>query len=166
MTRQLSNVSDEATEVQNTTGQFSPVLEIQPDRGMALIILGNVNSGEEAGIPIFADLRDSNDDPLPVDSGIRLEFQSKSADSRSVISHQHTNIRNYRNLSVDKQQNVEYIDSIKHKLKNTDAAREEGRVPQVEVTDTDTFFITVDSDTQIDWANSRLYIDRNAVREV
>lgn len=166
MTRQLSNVSDEANEVQNTTGQFDPILEIQPDRGLALVILGMVNSGDEVGIPIYADLRDSNDDPLPVDSGLRLEFEAKSDDSRTVISHGFENILNYINRGIAEQQNEEYVDSVKHKLKNSDAALANNRIPQVEITHTDTLYVTVKSDTEVDWTNSRIYFDRNAVREV
>ncbi|GAA0648742.1 hypothetical protein [Salarchaeum japonicum] len=166
MTKQLSNISDIATEKQNVPGQMTPVLEISPDDGLGLIIRGMVAQGSEAGIPIYADLRDSDGDPLPTDTAIALEYEAPSMDKADTVSFIQDNIRAYNSLAIDEQQNVENIDAVKHVLKGTQEAQAEGKVPTVQVRDIDSLYVSLKGDTQIDWAQSALYVDKNAVRQV
>jgi hypothetical protein len=156
MTKQLSNISSEATELTNTTGTRSPILEIQPDDGLVFLIDAMVSRGNEMGIPIFAELKDSNDDDLPQDTEIALEFETPNDDQAYAVTEPKQNIRAYNSLSVKDQQNEEYIDAIKHVLKGQGLA----------VEDVDKLYVSIDSSEQIDWSNSRLTISENAVQEV
>lgn len=158
MTRQLSNISDEATQRTNTTGVMSPILEIQPDDGLAFIIDAMVSRGSEAGIPIFGGFYDSNGDPLPQDTRVALQFESPNDDDRQTVTEPYEHIRDYNTLDIKDQQNEEYIDAIKHVLKGS----------KLVVEDVDKLYVSIESSAQIDWsqAGSRLTISENAVREV
>lgn len=153
---QISNISKEATEVTNTTGVMDPILEVEPTDGTAFVIDANVRRGSQAGIPIFADLRDSNDNQLPQDTEIVLQFQGPADADRTSVTEKKENIRAYNTLTIKNQQNEEYIDSVKHVLKGS------GLV----VEDVDTLYVSIKSSAQIDWSNSRLTISENAVMEV
>lgn len=166
MTKQLSNISDEATERTNVVDVMSPILEFQPDDGLGLVILGMVAQGDENGFPVYLDLRDANDDPLPVDTSVSFQYKAPSADDRTTVTDVHDHIRSYNSLTIDEQQNVENIDQVKHVLKGTEELLEKGETPTVQIRDIDRFFLSINASTQIDWTNSRAYIDRNAVRQV
>jgi len=154
--KQLSNISSEATEQTNTAGTRTPILEIQPDDGLTFLIDGQVARGNERGIPIFAELKDSSGDDLPQDTEIALEFETPNDDQAYAVTEPKKNIRAYNTLSVKEQQNEEYIDAIKHTLKGGGLA----------VEDVDRLYVSIKSSAQIDWSNSRLTISENAVREV
>lgn len=167
MTKQLSNFSDIATEMTNVPAadELSPILKISPEEGLALLIKGMVETGSAKGVPIYADLRDSNDDQLPTDTSIALQYKQKGSDDRQTVSHVQDHIRSYNTLDVDAQQNEENIDAVKHVLKGTEEALDEGVMPKIGVRHIDNFYISINSSTKIDWANSRIYVDRNAVSE-
>jgi len=158
MGKTLSNISSEATEVTNTTGVLTPILELQPEDGLVLILLNMVAKGDEAGIPIAARLQDSNENDLPLDSDFALGFEAPSDDDFTVVSEVRDNIEPYRQLSLKEQFNERFIDATKTELKG-DATRLVAR-------DVDTIYVLVDSSSQIDWSNSRLTINEKAVREV
>ncbi|UWG46580.1 VP7/VP16-like Major capsid protein [Halanaeroarchaeum sp. HSR-CO] len=167
MTKQISNAHEYADERTNVTGQMTPILGVSPDEGLALIIRGMVAAGSDRGIPIFADLQDSNGDPLPEDTEIALRYDAPGLDQPQVVSFIWDHIRPYRSLSINEQMDEDkYLDQTKHVLKNTDQALRKGEVPQVNVRDIDELQVAINSSVQIDWSNSKLYFDRNAVREV
>ena len=156
MGKSISNISTVATERTNITGTLDPILEVQPKDGTELVIRNGVERGEQArGIPVYADLQDSNGDPLPLDTKVAIEFERPADDSPTVISEPLENIRSYRSLDIKDQQDADYVDRVKHILK--------GRGVLVE--DTDRLYISVESSVEIDWANSRLQFDENAVTE-
>lgn len=156
MGKQINNQSDVATEETNIVDTTDPILAIEPDDGTVLIISANVSRGTEPGIPIIADLKDSNGDPLPQDTEMVLQFEGPTDDSEYAVSLRKDSIRAYNTLDIKDQQNEEYVDRIKHELK--------GR--ELIVEDTDTFYVSIKSTKQIDWSKSRLTIDENAVAEV
>ena len=166
MTKQLSNATSYATERTNVTGVMSPILTFQPDDGLMLVIRGMVSAGEERGFPVYADLRDSNDDPLPEDTELSFRYKSPQMDAAQTVTHPIDHIRPWNSLTLNEQQDDEFIDRTKIELKNTDQALAQGEIPQVRVRDIDELRVSVNSSAQIDWSNSRLYVDRNAVREV
>lgn len=167
MTKQLSNFSDIATEIQNVpaSDELSPILKISPEEGLGLLIRGMVETGSAKGIPIYADLRDANGNQLPTKTSIALQFKPKGSDDRQTVSHVQDHIRSYNTLSVDAQQNKENIDAVKHVLKGTEDALENGQMPKLGVRHIDNFYISINSSMKIDWSQSRIYVDRNAVRE-
>lgn len=152
----LSNISDVATEETNTAGVRTPILVIEPEDGTSLFFRNSVPRGDAPGIPIYAKLRDSNGDPLPQDTNIVLTFQAPSMDDPISVSVPRKNIRPYRGLSIEQQQNEEYIDRIKHELKG----------PMLEVEDVEEIRVEILSSKQIDWANSRLQFAESGVKEV
>jgi hypothetical protein len=154
--RPLSNVSGEASTDTNVTGQMDPVLSWSPTDGLAWRIAAAVAKGSDVGIPVFADLRDSNDDPLPQDTDASLQFERPTDDDRTTVTDPFRNIRPYNDLSVKNQQNEEYIDQIKHVLRGNELV----------VRDIDTLYVSINSSQQIDWSNSRLTISEKAVNEV
>lgn len=156
MARNLSNISDIVTEQTNTPGVMDPVLEAVPKDGTRLVIKNQVERGDAAGIPIYAELQDDDGDDLPQDTRLALMFETPTDDSPRVVSEPMENIRPYRTLSIRDQQNKEYIDSIKHRLKGN----------ALEVEDVDRLYVAIESDTEIDWSNSRLEFESAAVKEV
>ena len=157
----LSNISEEATEQTNTTGVLSPILEIQPTRGNMLVIENGVERGQQSrGLPIYASLQDSGGNDLPADTEVQLQFEGPQDDSPTTVSIPLKNIRPYRSLSIADQQNIDWIDRVKHILKNVSANG------GLTVSDVDTLYVSINSSTQIDWSNSRLDFDEDAVREV
>lgn len=167
MTKQISNAHEYATEETNVTGQMTPILGVSPDQGLTLIFRGMVAAGSDKGIPIYADLQDSNGDPLPEDTEIALRYDAPGLDQPEVVSFPWDHIRPYRSLTINEQMDEDkYLDRTKHVLKNTDQALERGEVPAVNVRDIDELQVAAESSAQIDWTNSKLYFDRNAVQEV
>lgn len=153
----LTNISEIATQVTNITGTMDPILEIQPKDGTVLVIENfNPRGDEEIGIPIFAELKDQNGNDLPQDSEMALEYEKAADDKARVVTETFDNINPYRSLSIQDQQNTDYIDAVKHVL--------QGRAIVVE--QTDTLYVSLDSDTEIDWNNSRLQFAERNVREV
>lgn len=166
MTKQLSNATSYATEEQNVTGVLSPILRFTPDDGLMLVIRGMVTAGDERGFPLYMDLRDSNDDPLPEDTRVVFQYKAPSMDDPQTVTHPLDHIRPWNALTLNEQQDEEYIDRTKVELKNTDSALAQGEIPKVKVRDIDEFRLSIDSSAEVDWSNTRVYIDRNAVREV
>ena len=166
MTKQLSNAHEYATEETNTTGVLSPILTISPEDGVGLEILGMIAKGKERGFPIYGQFKDGSDDFLPEDTTFAVQYEAPGMDDARTVTHPLDHIRPYNALTLNEQQDEEKIDAVKHVLKNTDQALQEGEVPTVGIRDIDELRIVVNASSQIDWSNSRLYIDRNAVREV
>ena len=167
MAKQLSNASDIATELTNVVDVMSPILDFQPKDGLALIIKGIVQQGEEVGIPIYADLKDVDGNPLPTgETTVALQFKAPGDDDRTTVSHPLTNIRAYNTLSISEQQNVEHIDAVKHTLKGTQEAVDAGKMPRLGFNYRQHAYVSIKCPKQIDWTQSSLYIDRNAVEQV
>lgn len=152
----LSNISDNATEQPNIPGVVSPILEFSPDEGLALVLRNAAARGTAAGIPIYAKLYDSNGDLLPLDSSLRIEYESPGADERRKVSEVRDNLQPYNNLSITEQQDEEFVDAIKIPLLGE----------SLTVRDIDSFFISIESSAEIDWSNSQLYIEGSTVSEV
>ncbi|TKX79550.1 hypothetical protein EXE53_15410 [Halorubrum sp. SD626R] len=152
----LSNIHDYATErVNNTGGDASPILEITPDNGLFLTILNQAARGSAPGVPIYLDLRDSNDDPLPIGTSVRFEYQRPSDEQRNRVSEVRDNIQPYNNLDITEQQDEEFIDAVKIPL----------RGKALNVRDIDSFYVSIESSVEVDWSNSQLYIEGSVVNE-
>lgn len=139
----------DATERTNAVDQLTSILDFSPIDGMVLEI-SNLGG---AGFPLALDLEDSNGDDLPQDTKVVIRYDAPHLDQPRVVSETLSNIQTYRTLSIKEQQNEEYIDQTRISLK--------GRA--LRVRDIDDVQIAIESDTQIDWANSRAYIDKRAV---
>jgi len=168
MPRELSNASDIATEYQNVAGRESAILTFQPEDGTGLVIDGLVAKGEEVGIPIFGKLFAEDGSEMPLDTTLAWKFEAPGDDDATTITHPESNIRAYRTLSIEDQQHADNIDAVKHVLKGTQAAVEEGNTPQVAVGHLDELSLVATSGKVIDWTNpeTRVYVYKNAVREV
>lgn len=152
----LSNIHEYATERTNVTGVVSPILEFQPDDGLALRIANMVARGAERGVPIYAKLQDSGGNDLPLGTSLRWEFEGPGDDERRKVSSVRDNIQPYRNLTIQDQQDEDYVDATKIVLGG----------PELTVRDVDVAYLSVESSAQIDWANSQLYVEGSAVEEV
>ncbi len=154
MSEDLSNLGTdrvEATKKTNVTGQMTPILEFSPIDGMEMDI-SNFSSGGE-GVPVIAELRDSNGDLLPLDTQLTIEYDAPHLDKPETVAHTLSNIRVYRELSVKEQQSEEYRERTRVNLK--------GR--ELEVRDIDSALISIESSEEIDWDESRVYVDGDAV---
>jgi hypothetical protein len=157
MTKSISNISDVATEETNIIGTLDSILTIQAEDGTELVFRNFVERGQQTrGIPIYAELYDSNGDPLPQDTRIALEFEQPADDNPTVVSEPLENIRAYNSLDLQDQQNTDYVDRIKHVLK--------GR--ELVVGDNDEFSVSIECSEEIDWSTSRLQFAEDAVTEV
>jgi hypothetical protein len=152
----LSNISEDAEELQNTAGVVSPILEFTPDEGLAFILSNAAARGRSPGIPIYAKLYDSNGDLLPLGTSVRIEYESPGADERRKVSEVRDNLQPYNNLSITEQQDEEFVDAVKIPLLGN----------ELEVRDVDSFFISIESSAVIDWSNSQLFIEGSVVEEV
>ncbi len=153
--RSLSHLSEEATQEQNTPGILTPILTFDPENGTLLRFLNAVSSGSALGLPLFLDLRDSNGDPLPVDTKLIFRAVRPTDDDPVAVSVAETNIAPWTNLTVAEQRNEENIDAVKVELVG-DA---------VNIRDKDEIRLEVDSSEQIDWTQSEAYLPREGVRE-
>jgi len=151
----ISNVHDDAIELVNDPGQLSPIMSFSPESGLFFRLLNRVNRGKDAGVPIYFKLRDSDGDLLPVGTSVAVKFETPSDEQAHIVSEVRDNIQPWLNLSIRDQQEAEYIDSVKVPLK--------GRA--LTVRDIDTAYIVVDSTAEVDWSNSELYIEGNAITE-
>jgi len=152
----LSNLGTpkvDAIEKQNTTGRMTPILEFDPNDGILLEIMNQVMAGAEPGIPIYAELRDSGDNDLPLDTDLVVRYEAPAMDQPQVVSEVMQNIRPYRTLNITEQQSTDYIDQVRQPLKGQ----------KVQVRPMDTLEVAIDSSTQIDWSNSRLDFARQHV---
>jgi hypothetical protein len=151
--KSLSNLSDIATEETNTTGVMDPILSIDPDQGTMLRLLQNVLGGH--GIPVYQDLRDGANNPLPDDTSYVLLVERPTMDQPQPVSVEEDNIASWNKLTVAEQQNEE----------NRDAARTELKGRRVNIRYKDTLYVAIGSSAQIDWTNSELYFERQGVQE-
>lgn len=152
MSETLSNLGTDkvtAEELVNVIGQMSPILSFSPKDGLMLTIN---NAG--GGVSVALELRDSNGDYLPLDTELTMEYDAPRLDKSQVVAHTLSNIQQFRTLSVKEQQNEEYRGRCLIPLKGS----------AVDVRDIDTFSLSVESSAEIDWANSRVFIDQQNVR--
>ncbi|MFC6953528.1 hypothetical protein [Halorubellus litoreus] len=148
---------DYVTTLSNTTGQFDPVLEIQPDDGVGLVLKNAVDVGQKpTGFPIYADLKDQNGDDLPVDTRVAIAYERPTSDNWQVVSIPFSNIRSYHKKDVSQQQDRENVDAVKHELKDD----------TLEIRDIDKAYLLLDSSVAIDHSKSEIYVDSDAVDEV
>lgn len=154
----MANVNHNSEVVEqrtNTAGEMTPILVVDPENGTGIQFRNKVPQGSAIGLPIYGDLRDSNGDPLPVDTSIVLTAKQPGDVKRSPVSNSEDNISAYNNNSISEQQDSQKVDAVKHELKGA----------AVNVRDVDEFAVEIETDTAIDWANSSVYIDQNGVRE-
>lgn len=156
MSRTLSNVVEIATEKVNTPGVMTPILSIQPEDGMLLEIYNAVPQGKAPGVPIYAELYDENGDPLPQDTEIVIEYEKPSMNKPVAVSTEKKDISTYRLHPVETQQSAEYVDSVKFELNGA----------ALQVREIDHAHISIDASVEIDWSQSRLYVDEKAVNRV
>lgn len=168
MPRNLDNTSDIAEEKQNIAGQKSPILSIQPEDGRGLIIKGMVARGSEQGFPLYGSFVDQNGDPINPNSELSLTFEAPGDDDPTTVTHPITNLRPYESLDVDMQQDEEKVDAVKHVIKGTEQALDQGNMPKIGVGHLDWLHVNLESEDVVDWSHpdTRLSFDRNAVKDV
>lgn len=155
--------SDIVDAVENVPGQMTPIIEIAPDRGTLVRILNSVARGDEPGVPVFADLRDSNGDPLPTSTSVQFEVSAAGSSERFKVSREFDEISIYNTLTLSEQRNSDNIDATKHVLQQPETLGGEP-VPGIEIEDVQDGYISIDSPVAVDWQNSALYVDSTAVK--
>lgn len=148
----------------NTTGTFDPILRADPNRGTLVRLANMVRAGDEAGVPVFADFKDSNNNPLPVGSAFRFSVKVAGERQARVVSEEVDNIGVYNRLSLSEQQDQDNIDATKVRLK-----RPKGSIRNmpdaIQFRDVDEFRVELESSTQVDPSNLDFVIDRSATEE-
>ena len=151
MSETLSNLGTpkvDATEKTNVPGQMTNILEFQPIDGMLLELF---NRG--GGIPFQMDLRDANDDPLPLDTNVEIVYEAPHLQRPQTVSEQLANIGTYNRLSIKEQQNEDYVEQTRISLNGQ----------KLVVRDIDIASVAIESSQEIDWSNSRIYVDKDNV---
>lgn len=151
--KRLSHLSSEATQKTNTTGVTTPILEVDPDQGTKIRLLNMVFGGE--GLPIYQDLNDSAGNPLPDDTEFIIRAVRPTDDEPQAVSVKADNIAPWNQLTIQEQQNEENRESVRVELKGA----------AINIRYKDTLRFEINSSTQIDWANSELYVARPGVEE-
>ena len=152
MSGALSNIGTEkvdATEKTNITGQMTEIVTWSPIDGIQLTLF---NRG--GGIPFQMDLRDSNDDPLPLDTELEITYDAPHLQRPQTVSETLGNIGTYNRLSIKEQQNEEYVEQTRIELNGV----------KLEIRSIDEVSVAVESSEQVDWANSRVFVDKQNVR--
>lgn len=145
------------TTSQNVTAAADPteILSVDVDDGLMFQLLQYaVATGSSVGIPLYMNLRDAADNVLPTNSV--LDFQVKlngETQYQSILETRIEGIGFWNRHTLSEQQNKDYIDGAKVKLAGS----------EVNVRDIDSFRVVLDSSTQIDWSNSTLIVDSDAV---
>ena len=151
--RTLSYLSEEATQEQNTADVLTPALVIQPENGELLRFLNDVPTGDSDGLPIFADFRDSNGNPLNTSTTLLLRAIRPGMDEPTAVSVAQTNIAPWNRLDIGDQRNEENIDAVKVELKGD----------RVNIRDKDILRVDLEGPDVIDWTNSEFYFARKGV---
>ena len=154
MSETLSNIGTskvDAEEQTNDLGILSTILSFQPIDGMEMVVQNSV--GGKRGIPIYAELKDSNGNDLPLDTVVAIRWDAPHLDQPKIVSYKLDNIRQYRTLSIKEQQSEDYRERTRQELKGSSLTVEDNEEMQV----------AVKSSEEIDWSNSTLYVDENAV---
>lgn len=154
--KSLSHLSSEATQKTNVTGETTPILEIDPTDGTLIKLLNQISTGDAPGIAIVAKFKDSNDNDLPADTKVILRIDRPTDDEPVPVSEAEDNIASWNGLTTAEQRNEEYIDQVKMQLLGA----------AVNVRDTDTLRVEINSSKQIDWNNAEFYFVREGVREL
>jgi len=160
--------SDEVTTYENAPAspEPTPILEVEAEQGTFLRFLNDVRKGSESGIPIYADLRDSNDDPLPVNTTVYLAIKPAGHNGKLIVSETLRSIEQYQTLTLTEQRNVDNVDAVKVNLQAPESLPNGGgTVPKHDVRDIDSFFVMADSAAAIDWSNSSFFFESNAVEQ-
>ncbi|WP_306056983.1 hypothetical protein [Natronococcus wangiae] len=155
MGRNINHNSDIVELQENTPDDLTPIMTIVPSEGTLIQIANRVPQGDAVGLPIYADLRDSNGDPLPVDTTFVLTAAQPGDPRRTPVSLAEDNISTYINKSISEQQSTDHVDATKIEL----------RGKAVNVRDVDELAVEIESSETIDWLNSKLYFERSGVRE-
>jgi len=151
MSETLSNLGTEkveAAEETNVPGQMTDILAFSPIDGIHLTLH---NRG--GGIPFQLDLRDANDDPLPLDTKLEIVYDAPHLQRPQTVSETLGNIGTYNRLSIKEQQNEDYIEQTRIALNGG----------KLEIRSIDEMSIAVLSSEQIDWSNSRAYVAKENV---
>jgi hypothetical protein len=149
--------SDQITTETNTTGQWDPILVIEPTDGTGLIFRNNPPvEGKKPGIPIYMDLRDADGNQLPIGTQVALAYKSSTMDSWEIVSVPLKQIASYNKNTISDQQDAEKIDAVKHELK----------AKQLQIRDVDKAYLLVNSSAAVDHANTEIYPEPAAVNEV
>lgn len=156
MGAELTHLSDDATQQTNVVNQPTSVLDYSPEDGTKLQVKNRVAKGDESGVPIYFKLRDGAGNPLPNDTEVIIEVDTPSRAKNIQVSEELENIAAWNSISLGDQRNEENVDAVKVEL--------EGRV--INVRYFDTLQVIVTSSVQVDWANSELYVDGKATRNL
>ncbi|WP_058366396.1 hypothetical protein [Haloparvum sedimenti] len=140
------------------------ILSISATRGNFLRFLNRINRGEDAGFPLYMDLRNSNNDPLPTNTEVVLLAKVSGSNDTYQVSETRHEISYYNNNTITEQREVERIDGAKIMLQAPEAAGG-GPVEKHDIRDIDTLFLAIQSADVIDWSNSQVYADSNAVEQ-
>lgn len=150
------------TKETNVAGQMTPIMAISPERGTALKLLNHVASGDEKGIPIYMKLRDANGNLLPTDTSLQFELEPAGTDSRHKISLRVESIQAYNSFSIQEQRNKDNVDAVKVVLTQPEILGGQP-VESIEWEDIQTVYISAKAESAVDWSQSQLFIDSNAV---
>ncbi|WP_136688323.1 DUF3800 domain-containing protein [Halorhabdus amylolytica] len=148
---------------QNVPEQMTPILAVSPERGNMIRILNMVARGDQVGVPVYGDFRDSNDDPLPVSTSLQWEYSPSNSDSRFKVSREVSNLSFYQNTSFAEQANQDYVDESKHVLTQPEFEGSD-TVRFLQITDIEELFLSAEGTAQIDWSNSRIEVDPSAIK--
>lgn len=157
------DTSGPVTKKTNVTGQMTPILQVSPDRGNILRVENMVTRGEQIGVPVYMDLRDSNDNPLADNTKVQWEFSPSNSDSLYRISRRLSNIAHYNDKTVAEQTDVDVIDRFKQVLTEPEF---EGSDPVrfIQWSDIEDVYLSISSASQIDWGNSIVEVEPTAVK--
>jgi len=144
----------------------TPFLRISPERGQFLRFLNRVARGQEAGIPVYMDLRDADGNPLPTNTSVFFAVEPSGHETTMRVSEALKNISQYNQLSISQQRDSDNVDSAKIELQKPEGQPNGGEpADKLDVRDIDTLFLMMDSQAQIDHSQSEIYIDSNAVEK-
>lgn len=155
MGKALNHLSDEASQVTNTTGVMTPVLEIDPEDGRVLHLLNHVPVGSGPGLPVYMKLySDASGTQMPNDTQVQLMAKPSGESQYKPVSVIEDSFSAWRENSIADQRNEENVNAVKIEL--------EGE--RVNIRDIDTLALAVNASAQIDWTDSEVYFEKTGVQ--
>jgi hypothetical protein len=147
----------------NITGTMDTIITLQPERGTWVRILNSIARGDLTGVPLYMDLVDQNGNPMPANTELQFAASEAGMTQSFKVSEMGADLSSWNNHSIKEQRHRDNVDAVKVHLEYPENHPQDGVRDQLDITDTDTFHVQVNSPAQWDPSASRFYIDSNAV---
>ncbi len=151
--------------LQNATGHATPILTLDPERGTKIKLQNRISKGEQMGLPLYMQLKDSTGAFLPTNSTFEWRIERVTDDQPIVISQEADNISYWNSNSIKTQRNTDNVDAVKVPFKTPAvfAGQDQGPPKAINVPGTAKLHLYLTSQAQVDWSESQFFVESEGV---